>query len=319
MAISPVMQARFDYLKELRTNNPVWFRCLIQTVLMVPKRPLRPIPHRPTPTNIRNYANNRAARMAHQQTYKEWKENFKTNRPITYWLTETMPKYYAVLLDKIDDKWYDVKDKLGNFLIHRSDRWKTGVSRWDYESADELMLQVNFEQYVEFVETVFAHRYIRTMVHRNRKADPDGEEEKKWVKIDKAAGRYPLLRWKKYRNKEYALQYLHQQMAIPHDGYTPADEIRRLCRAMCLYVWWTQVRPNRGESEERSGLKAFRDRMTAKHGDKEMAWTYSSLTKEEQDEYGKLMNADDDLEQKWLDEDTDMLVLLVKERRNLWT
>jgi hypothetical protein len=255
--------------------------------------------------------------MAHQQTYKEWKEEFKTNRPITYWLTEILPKYYSFLLDKVDDKWYDVKDKLGNFLIHRADRWKTGVSRWDYETADELMLQVNFEQYVEFVESVYSHRYINTMVHRNRKADPGGVEEKKWVKIDKAADRYPWLHWKKYRNSEYALQYLHLQMAIPHDDYTPRDEIQRLCRAMCLYVWWTQVRPNRGSSEEKSGLKAFRDRITAQYGEEDK-WSYSALTKEQQEEYSKLMHADDDLERKWLNEDTDMLVLLVKERLNLW-
>jgi hypothetical protein len=317
MTVSPVIQARIDYLKELRTNNPVWFRCLIQTVLMVPRRPLRPVPHRPTPTTIRNYAANRAARMTHQKSYTEWKEEFKTNRPITYWLTETMPKYYSVLLDKLGEGWYEVKDKLGNFLIHRSDRWKTGISRWDYESADELMLQVNFEQYVEFVETVLAHRYINTMVHRNHKIAPDGEESKKWIKIDKAADRYPWLHFKKYRNKEYALQYFHLQMAIPRDDYTPDDEIQRLCRAMCLYVWWTQVRPNRGTADEKSGLRAFRDRITAQYGDNEV-WSYSKLTKDEQDEYRKLMNADDDLERKWLNEDTDMLVLLVKERLNLW-
>ena len=313
MAIAPALRKRLAMVKQVRNANPVWVRTLIQRICFVPARPIRI----GMAASQMPYPQGRALRKAHQESYREWKDNFRANRPIVFWLTETLPAFVSDVIENIDDKWFDFTDFCDNYFIQRADRFQTGLKRWEHESADELMLQTNFKQFEDFVETVFAARYIRTMVLRERKAEPSGEDAMPWEKLEKKVRRYPLLRFKKYRNREYALQYLHEQMSLRSDEYDGADEIRRLGCVFSTYIWWTQVRPNRGESEEGSGLQLVRENMTAQYGEEER-WSFSQLTLEEQNEYRRLMQVDTELEKEWADEDTAMLVRLVKERQNLW-
>jgi hypothetical protein len=308
------IRARVNYLKEIREGNPVWFRTLIQRMCFIAPRPLRPIPSAPPGARAMPWNSSRAARKAHQVSYAEWKDNFKTTRPIVYWLTETLPAYYYGIAEKASDMWYDVENVIDNVLVQRADRWKTGLKRTEFDSADELMLRVNFMQYVDYVESTFAHRYIRSQVGKHRNENSD--EEKKWTKISNAANRYPWLHFKRYTNKEYALRHLHQ--SFDDDDYLDHEEIRRLGMVLCLYIWWTQVRPNRGDSEEVSGLLQFRESMRVKYGTKDNMWTFSVLSKEDKEEYRAIMQRDTDLSEEWMREDTDMLVKLVKNRQNLW-
>jgi hypothetical protein len=59
--------------------------------------------------------------------------------------------------------------------------------------------------------------------------------------------------------------------------------------------------------------------MSAKYGtESDDSWSFSTLAKEEQNEYRALIQKDDALEMDWMQEDTNMLLRLVKERQNLW-
>lgn len=310
--VSPAVSQRLAYFKDIRTK-PMWLRTLIQRICFVPERPMRPF----TPGQAVPYAAGRAARQSHQQLYKEWKENFQSKRPIVFWLTETLPRKYTHVVEAIENVWDDVTSIIDNIFVQRADRFTTGLKRWEFETADESMLYANFHQFELYVETVYSLRYIRSQLHRARKIEENPQEIAKWEKINKQAKRYPLIHWKKYRNKEYALQYMHMQLDMPIDEYDGADEIRRTAMILAMYVWWTQVRPNRGESGDASGLNAFRAAMCEHYGDQE-SWTWSKLTADEQEEYRKMMVADDELEKEWLAEDTEMLVKLVKERQNIW-
>jgi hypothetical protein len=308
-----VIKQRFNELR-LFLARPLLIRSAIQRLLLVPPRPVRTVRGVARAIPYAVYAQNKAARRAETEKYLEWKEKFSTTRPILYWFTERLPTYYGKAVDYVEDKWYSVTNTLDNYFIQRADVFFTGIKRTDFDTADELMLAANFNQLELYIESVYATRYIRSQMHTYR--NKDDAEFKKWDKINKIADRYPLLHFKKYRNKEYALKYIHSQIDSPIDVYDGPDEFRRYARIMSLYVWWTSVRPSRGSAYDVSGLEAYKTALNEKYG--EFAWSFSILDKEEQEKYRELMHDAEALSDLWDQEDTEMLVLLVKERQNIW-
>lgn len=298
--LSSVYRSLFD------DGDPRPVAAFIQRICGIAPRPERTLPAAQW--------SNRAARLAHRTASDEWHAKFLKKRPIVYFLTERLPILVERTKANIATAWYQTQGTTHNFFIGRSDKFNTGCKRWEYQDASESMLTANFNQFVDLIEWTCAHRYVSGQVLECRRSNGLEEEHIKWTKVKRDIKRYELLHLKKFRSTEYALEYLHTRMELK--GYDDGDDDRRdaLTTKFVLYIWWTVVRPNRGDPRKVSGLEDKMAALTAKHG----SWTWTTLNAEDQTEYRNTMIAEQELQVKWDKEDTDMLVMLIKERHNIW-
>lgn len=99
-----------------------------------------------------------------------------------------------------------------------------------------------------------------------------------------------------------------------------------------LYTWWKDIRPNRPDDMDASGLSEFYDKMRDKYGSTnrnvpeydesgKIKWyrMESNLNEEEEKEYRDLINKSMEIEKSYDDEDTRNLIRVMNIRKQLWT
>lgn len=108
------------------------------------------------------------------------------------------------------------------------------------------------------------------------------------------------------RSREYGLAYLDWEMTLEHERQASrAREIRD------LYIWWKDVRYVREDAYIISGWSDYCD----KHD----GIVLFDRNEEERTESRKLIDIVSSIEEKYQQEDTDMLIKLVEIRESLWT
>lgn len=228
--------------------------------------------------------------------WRLFKDEFKQKAPIRYWFTNEF--YYSCILPI---KWK--YDKVTDWVRYRTyDRYhvvKTGKSP-GYSDAREQILNVNFNILKDFVEIETAWR--------TRCFSGDLTFAERYI---------PLYRFfVDNRNPEVGLSHF-KWAATLDDPSLPAHE-RSPAQAeaareiLVLYNWWVNERPNRKEAE----LPEYDDQ-----GMGLMASLDEDFDRDAED-YKKFKDVMDDmrnLEDRWEDEDQEMLIRLMKIRQHLWT
>lgn len=219
--------------------------------------------------------------------WDEWKDKQKKERPIRYWLSDT-------LLDKLQDFFYFPYDVYSNVKSYVLNRWvekthylKTGLKPGKYYELDTRILHGLFNELVDYVEIELASiakwNTYKTYTFKNGRCveavlDYFKDAEDTVEKTRRKIAEQP--------KTSTFYSSLMDTLSFEESHLEQTNQIKE------LYEWWTKIRPLRDDpyltiSEET-------------HGEKWVQVIEFVL----KDQY---------------DEDTSMLIKLIKIRDRLWT
>lgn len=227
------------------------------------------------------------------EEWNNWEKIAKHSSPIIYNIVENG-------FDLVQDIVYFPSDVWDNFRLYCRNRFatqthlmRTNLEKGKWHDNDVRMLHGMFELLVDFVE-----------VEKASLAS--------WLDIDAPSPwwhKFRALRFTEYRNREIALQYLQWEMSLTTwDGVHFTPQALAAQEIYDLYIWWTDIRPNRPDPYEVSGWNKWAET----HSD---GLSVMSISHEE----SALLSAISRIKQEYNDEDQQNLIRLVKIRSHLWT
>lgn len=229
-------------------------------------------------------------------TAEEWEifeQNCKTKFPIRYWLNESLiPNTWDYVKNSFDT----FKTMLNHYLVERLHVIDTKLPPGYYDLGTRLLYGL-FALLVDYVEVECAWM--------NKMSEKGIEEKRPW--------------WKKKprfkRSREKGLEYLNWEIGLKdentrdiNEGAVNTSQSDAAQTAKELYLWWVDERPKRKDPYE--ALDAF----PISKGKSLKDWI--NKDDPERDKALKEMYAE---EIRQDDEDTEMLMKLVKVRKSLWT
>lgn len=250
--------------------------------------------------------------------WEEWRRQSRQAHPIRYWIAEEA-------LDRIQNTLMWPWDKLYDLKYYINNRWVTrthcltahprDIPRGQWRDVGNRFLPCLFNELVDFVEIELAWKNV--------------------AYDEKARARYRVpwyglgvFRWRTWRNAQAGLDYLNWEINLVKDrswGLSPedadygepTDQARAALEILSLYNWWTQVYAKRADPHDESGWTE-----ACEFGRKEDD-NFLSMLDNTDPEYvamrdrahERLREIEADREQ----EDTDMLIRLIKVRERLWT
>jgi hypothetical protein len=241
-------------------------------------------------------------------TANEWSEWEKGARMKSwrYWLAEEG-------LDHMQDFIYWPMKHLNNVRIYIKNRWinkshtlTSNLKRGEWHDFDTRLLYAAFDELVNFVEIELA--WIQVI---------SSEDEKK---------KYKISCFKRWRCPAAGIAYLEWARELKYgmdDGVDKTDyrygqltpQALAAQEISVLYNWWKYEYPNRPEPMESSGwIKYCEDRVANGNDLLDI-----NRNEKEREESRKLVATCHEIEQEQFEEDTSMLVRLIKVRQHLWT
>lgn len=269
--------------------------------------------------NYRNYSENKLFRYIREKVFKIskpsslpwgqwdiWRDKVKVENPIGWFFTETLPDWLEYpsewFIDPISNLFY----KLRNRFVSKTHIMRTGLPAGTYHDVGTKMLHGLFTELVNFIEIEKAFMSYRF--------SDDFDKNVPWWR------RNWVFRWAEWRNIKAGIEHLKWEMSLDD---TSISQARSATEQMILYTWWKEIRPARIDEYEITGYHKFIIAMDSKYGDQ---WHFDSLgsgsgslTADEKLEHHRLLDEVNKLEEQRHEEDTEMLIRLVKERQSLWT
>jgi hypothetical protein len=217
--------------------------------------------------------------------WDDYYKDLKRRKPIRYWMTEVMLKHLQNILYYPYDIYNETKFYIHNRWRDKTHYLKTGLRPGGYHEFDERILHGLFNELVDYVEIELAHlsRWDITKKYKfkNGRCLEAVDDYFKWANN------------LKQKNDK------GQKVLTPQ-----AHDARKVQK---LYEWWKNKRPNRPDPYVISGWnKSFKndDNIFGKQRSTEHTKSIKKLSK---------------IEQSYNDEDTKMLIELIKLRHSLWT
>lgn len=247
----------------------------------------------------RNYEVTKKPSAATAEEWNEW--HTKNKGKPGYWLAEEGLDILQDIWMFIPDVYHRVRFYLRNRFVDRPHLLDTKLKPGEYYEFDTRLLHGMMEALVTFVE--------------DEKASMQ-----RWSSDEKF----------KLPNAEKGIEYLNWEMTLEEDDPDkPEGEKKILTRqaedakeTLALYEWWKNIRPLRKEPGEVVGLWDFKE-STRKDTDEEddSIWRIMGrkMSPEDKKEYHRLMDESNRVETEQYQEDTDMMIRLIKMRRGLWT
>lgn len=243
------------------------------------------------------------------EEWNAWRKKAKT-KTIRYWLAEEGLDYLDNFLfwpvNRIDDMRYYIKKR----WISKTHSLTSNLKRGQWHEFETRLLHASFDELVNFVEIEEAWMHlicsdeVKMPRHRNifrRWRCPEmGIAHLNW-----AAG---------LKNDEEWLDKEDPSYGQPTPQALAAQE------TLFLYRWWKEERPKRLDPMDASGLSDYYEEKYKKaeaNDDDPLLGSFSD--EKEKERWHKLSDKCHQMEQAQEDEDTEMLIRLVKHRRCLWT
>jgi hypothetical protein len=232
--------------------------------------------------------------------WTEWNKKAKNKHPIRFWIAEEGLDILQNIIFWIPDKIYSAKYYIINRWVDQSHALvahKKHIRPGQYRDFDTRILICLFDELVDFIEIEKAYC--------NYRWQEDKMKTLSWWQ----GGKWRTRTW---RNPEAGLAHLSWEIGLEEDGAQSQSETAK--EILELYKWWTEVYPNRPDPMEVSGWSAYCD-------DKRDRGIGFLEKDSEEDKWD--VNAMHDmmrkLEKEYDEEDTEMLIRLIKIRSCLWT
>jgi hypothetical protein len=226
--------------------------------------------------------------------WKKWEEQLKKEKPLAYFITETIPDFIDAVVRHIPTPIDDIRYYCRNRFIRKTHVLPTGFKPGEYHDLDERILHGIMEGLVDYVEVELAY-----------KSRWCGSEESKAAK------------WRNGRCPELGLEYLEWEITLddPNLGVNDrADHQAVVARQVKeIYDWW-KARPARPDPMDASGWSEICDEKR-NGGIGFMEKGDAEFERRKAESLRKLRK----MEKQYEKEDEDKLIQLIKIRRSLWT
>lgn len=234
--------------------------------------------------------------------WEEWEEGQKLRHPFRHWIAEEALDFIQDVIHWVPDRINDVRYWFNNRFVYQTHVLSTGLAKGEWHEFDTRMLHGLFNGLVDFVEVEKALRNIRWDTDYKNKYAP-------WYV------RHWFFRWVEWRSPQSGINHLEWEVSLGEESPHQSAKAKEVLE---LYYWWKK-RPERDAMKE-SGLVALLSEYDKKYG-KWHSWMVRTpvLSEAEKAEYERRSDLSNDLEQKWEDEDTEMLIRLVRLRSSVWT
>jgi len=228
--------------------------------------------------------------------WREWERAAKEAHPFRYWLVE-------VAFERIEDalKW-PIK-KLYNAKYYAINRWvdqshalvahPKHIKPGQWQDLDYRILHCTFDELVDFVEIEKAYA--------NYRWDREKSKQLSWWQ----GGRWRTRTW---RSAEAGLDHLKWETGLSEGA--PRSQAESAKEILFLYDWWVNVRPNRADPMEISGWSSYCDSFRD---------DILGVLEDDETDTGPMLDKIQELETQYDEEDTEMLIRLIKIRGYLWT
>lgn len=182
----------------------------------------------------------------------------------------------------------------------------------EYHEIDELMLYVNFQFLADYVELELAQITSYRL---------------KYTKLQKFYRRWMPYKIQKLlfrRDGKAGIKEIQYQIK----NTDHKESIKNYKKIIELYNWWTNIRPNRIDGFKQSGLDKFHSKMREKYSDIlgfELHMILAGLNKNDDvdkkdiKQHHTLLDRMRKIDEKHDEEDSNMLISLIKLRHYLWS
>lgn len=257
------------------------------------------------------------------EEWRAWRKTAKKAHPFRYWLAEEFIGKVQDFVNAPADFIHSIKYYIDNRFITKShclSANKSHVKPGSWCDLSNRIIYCLFDELVNFVEVESAWAHIVWM---------DKEERKK----------YPLNATGYFRNRAWRCpeagieHYTWASKLIFDESYgfdkdnpeygKPTQQAEKAIEILALYNWWKNIRPTRLDPHDASGWTAFCEakRILRKKEEDEDDFDILGLdeTPEQKAFSRKALDECGRIEKEQEDEDTEMLIRLIKVRNGLWT
>jgi len=228
--------------------------------------------------------------------WDEWNEKIKKEKPVAYFITETVPEFLDNVLGKIPTPIADIRYYCRNRFYRKSHVLPCYFKPGEYHDLDERLLHGIMNSLVDFVEVELAYK-------------------SRWCNTEESK----TAKWRKGRCPELGLAHLAWEMTLddPNLGvYDRCDSQATTAREVkAIYDWCKITRPARPDPMDASGWSEYCK--------KSEAAGHSIFSNKEKDPL--LVEMSDmthkklrEIEAAYDAEDEEMLMRIIKIRRSLW-
>lgn len=255
------------------------------------------------------------------EDWHNWRVNAKNKHPFRFWLAEEALDSIQTTIRWPLDKLYDIKHYINNRWVSRTHSLTAhprDIRPGTWCDVGERFLPCLFNELVDFVEIELAWFHLNWA----------GKEERKRYNTPWwATGQWRIRTW---RCRQAGLDNLAWQMNLRIDetwGITPENkeygqpthQAIKAKEILELYKWWTEVRPNRPDPYDVSGWNEYCDLKRKEFSDTGREFMRESKNPETRKLGSKALKLIEKIEQQYEREDEQMLIKLIRIRKNLWT
>ena len=230
--------------------------------------------------------------------WDNWQAEAKKKHPIRYWLAEEGLDRIQKIVTYPSKVYNDVVYYINNRWITKTHALTSNMKKGDYYDFDTRIIECLFDELVNFVEVELAWNHVVW----------SGEKKTPWWRR--------TFRFRTWRSPKDGIAYLEWESALKNDedwvekdhpDYgKPTHQAVNAAEKLVLYNWWKQ-RNSRPDPIVVSGWSDYckRNPRPLRIGGAE-------------DEGRKILNRCNEIEKQYDDEDTEMLIRLIKIRKSLW-
>ena len=254
--------------------------------------------------------------------WRKWNKQAREAHPIRYWLAEEGLDMIQNVLWWPVDKLYDVKYYINNRWVSRTHALTSrSLERGKWHEFETRMIHCLFDEMVDYIEIEEAWSHIAW-------------DEEARTKYEPPFYAWGWFRWRTWRCPQAGIDKLKWAASITNEEWLdedqkhlaePTHQAKTARELLELYHWWKNVRPFRPDPMDASGWTAWCERRRQKINEQDPeAGALSFLgsdneTPDEQSETRRILDLSYKIEQEQEQEDTDMMIRLIKIRRGMWT
>ena len=233
-------------------------------------------------------------------SWQDWHEDAKRKHPVRYWLAESGLDWAQTAVHWIPDQvsdfvyWMRVRFLRPSWALRAH---RDALNRNHGHDFGSKLLPCIMSELVDFVEIDKALENVRW----------DAEAREKYCSPRR------LFRWPRFRgwrNPQAGLDYLDWEIGLGEEMSHQSEAAKEIKE---VYLWWKHIRPQRPDPYEASGWQAKFDKQEGK-GIREIF----DDTEAGREEKRQMLQGIQDMEQKYHEEDQEMLIRVVRLQRRLW-